>query len=99
MSMTNTEIREALDNMSASTARSRAELIGKAIDLGPRDYEVERETRGRADGYIEMYRRIGDLVQDNSAGIKPDELEAVEWIRENLLVMAEKVYVNLVKMG
>lgn len=99
MMMNNEDIRDALDNMSASTARGRAELLGMAIDLGPKPYEVECATRARAEGYIEIYRRLGDLVQAQRAGIQSDELEAVEWIREQFLKMARNVYINLAMKG
>lgn len=97
--MTNEEIRTALDEMQVSTARGRAELIGQAVDLGPRQYEVERAMRARADGYLEIFRRLTDLVQDQSAGIGSDELEAVEWIRENMMKLVRGAYIRIAERG
>ena len=98
-SMTNSEIREALESMSVSTARGRAELLGQAIEIGPKPCEIEAATKARADGYIDLYRRMGELVQNQRAGIERDELEAVEWIREKFLVMARNVYIDLAMKG
>lgn len=97
--MTSDEIRAALNEMQISTARGRAELVGQAIDLGPRPYEVERAMRARADGYLEIYRRFTDLVQDQSAGIGADELEAVEWIRENMFKLVRGAHIRIAERG
>lgn len=97
--MNSEEIKGALNEMHVSTARGRAELLGQAIDLGPKPYEVESASRSRADGYIEISRRLSELVQSQRAGIQPDELEAVEWIRESFHVMARKVYSELAMRG
>lgn len=99
MTMTNNEIREALDNMTVSTARSRALATGQAVDLGPGPYEVEMATKNRADGYLGIYRQLAELVQAQSAGIGADEVEAVEWIREHMLTMARNVYIDYVMRG
>ena len=99
MTMTNDEIREALDNMTVTTARSRALATGQAVDLGPGTYEVEMATKNRADGYLDIYRRLADLVHAQSAGISAEELEAVEWIREHMLTMARNVYIDYVMRG
>lgn len=97
--MTSEDIRTALDEMQVSTARGRAELVGQAVDLEPRPYEVERAMRARADGYLDIYRRLGDLVQDQSAGLGPDELEAVEWIRENMMKLVRGAYIRIAERG
>ena len=97
--MTSDEIRTALDEMQVSTARGRAELIGQAVDLGPKPYEVEMATKARADGYMGIYRQLAELVQAQRAGIGADEVEAVEWIREHMLTMARNVYIDYVMRG
>lgn len=99
MTMTNDEIRTALDEMQVSTARGRAELIGQAIDLGPKPYEVDEAIRSRADGYIQVYRRLGEVARENSAGMEQDELEAVEWIRENMMMLVRSVCILIAERG
>lgn len=99
MTMTNENIKELLEEMEVSTARGRAAALGQAIDIGPKPYEVESAARARADGYIEINRRLSELVQSQRAGIQSDELEAVEWIRENILKLARNVYIDLTMRG
>ena len=99
MTMKSEEIRSALEEMQVSTARGRAELVGQAIDLGPHEYEIDRAIRSRAEGYIEIYRRLGGVVQENSAGLEPDELEAVEWIRENMMKLARSTHILIAERG
>ncbi len=99
MTMKSEEIKALLEEMNVSTARGRAETLGQAIDLSPNPYEVEMATKARADGYLDIYRRLAELVQAQSAGIGADEVEAVEWIREHMLTMARNVYIDYVMRG
>lgn len=56
-------------------------------------------TKARAEGYIEMNRLLSGLVRDHKAGIGKDELEAVEYVRTQLRVMARNVYIDLAMKG
>lgn len=86
------EIRESLND--TATARGKAEALGQAVDLSPKPYEVDAATLARAEGYVEMSRRLGELVRTQKAGISKDELEAVEYIRTQLRNMARNVYID-----
>lgn len=86
------EIRESLNDK--TTARGKAESLGQEINLDPKPYEVDAATKARAEGYVEMSRRLGELVRTQKAGISKDELEAVEYIRTQLRKMARNVYID-----
>lgn len=91
------EIRESLNDK--TTARGKAESLGQEINLDPKPYEVDMATKARAEGYIDMNRMLSDLVRDHKSGISKDELEAVEYVRTQLRVMARNVYIDLAMKG
>ena len=91
------EIRESLNDK--TTARGKAESLGQEINLDPKPHEVDMATKARAEGYIEMNRMLSGLVRDHKAGIGKDELEAVEYVRTQLRVMARNVYIDLAMKG
>ena len=97
--MTEKEVREALERMEVATARGRAKANKREVHIEPQKHEVEYATRKRADGYLETARNISDMVQSNRHGIKEQELERVELIREMLIVLAQNTYVELVDKG
>lgn len=94
--MTENEIRQALERMEVSTARSRAKANKREVKMEPRPHEVVFATRARAEFYVEEARRIGDEVQTSRHGITDEELERVELIREMLFVLAQNTFVELV---
>ena len=78
------DIRRALDIDLPLTARGRAKMDGKEIDLEPDREDVLYHTKERA----MMYKRVSELlaseVRKLEKGITNDELESVEFVREQL---------------
>lgn len=97
--MNTEEIRKALDGKGATTARSRAELLGREIELGPNEYVMEDAARARVDGYIDLARQLSARTRDNWPGVGDEELESVEFIRELLLRMAKRVFDSTIAIG
>ena len=91
------EIKEALNFMDVATARGRAMSIGKGIPLEPKHDEKLMATQCRAEGYLNKSDEIAQMVRMRSAGITKEELESVEFIREQLRDLAKKAYENVVK--
>ena len=84
------EIAEALQKMDVSTARGRMELEKRAISLDPIGFEIADAAESRVYGYIRIYDELRSCVESNKYGIKDDELEKVEFIREQLYDLAKK---------
>ena len=98
MSTMNTEeIRNALSRMEVTTtARERAKIYGREIRIGPKKYEEEDAARARAEGYIRIARELAARTEEHWHGISDEELEKVEFIREQLLFMAKKAFENVI---
>lgn len=97
--MTADEIREALEKMEVTTARGRAEFNGREIKLGPNEYLMEDAARARVDGYVGMARELGARTKDHWPGVSDEELESVEFIREQLLGLAKRIFDTVIAKG
>ena len=96
------EIRNALDrlgSMEVTTARGRAQIYGREVEIGPDKYVKEDAERERADGYIQMAWELKARTEAHWPGIGDEELEKVEFIREQLLLMAKKAFENVIAKG
>lgn len=93
------EIREALEKMEVTTARGRAEFNGREIKLGPNEYLMEDAARARVDGYVGMARELGARTKDHWPGVSDEELESVEFIREQLLGLAKRIFDTVIAKG
>ena len=77
--------------MEAGTARGRARMDGREVTLDPHKGQIEYDTKQRIDLYLNMAREMAGHVRDASAGISDDELESIEFIREQMIDLAKKV--------
>ena len=89
------EIKEMMQNMErqmeVGTARGRAKVDGRAISLEPHKDQIEHETKQRIDIYLCTAREMAGHIRNVRAGMSPDELESVEFIREQMIDLAKKV--------
>ncbi len=90
------EIRNMMSKMDVATSRGRAEINGREILLSPNKGQIEFDTRARVDLYISLHREIGEHLPDMRAGMTEEELERVEFIREQLFDLAKDVSVQMV---
>lgn len=95
-SVTVNEIKNILGKMDVATARGRAEVNGRAIILDPPKLEIEMAARGRAGAYADMAKTLCESVRANRAGLTAEELERVEFVREQLIDLAKSVYVETI---
>ena len=95
-SVTVNEIKSILGKMDVATARGRAEVNGRAINLEPPRIEIERAARGRAGAYADMAKTLCEAVRANRVGLSDAELERVEFVREQLTDLAKSVYVETI---
>lgn len=91
--MTKDEIVKALGNIDVSTAIGRMELEKRSIPINaePEIDVVADAAEWRVRGYISVYNELCELVKDNKCGIMVDELERVEFIREQLYDLAKTI--------
>lgn len=95
--MNKEEIREALDRIDVSTARGRRSLNGRAIYLGPSEETVTDNAIARSQGYISIAESIRRTIEINGAGITADELEAVEFVIEQIEELSRKAHETAIK--
>jgi uncharacterized linocin/CFP29 family protein len=86
-----TDIRKALDIDLPLTARGRAKMDGKEIDLEPDKQDVLYHRKERAMLYKRASENLASEVRNLRKGITNDELESVEFIREQLRALTKKV--------
>lgn len=91
------EIKELMERMEVATARGRAEINGRAISLEPDKNESSYQARTRADLYVCTAKELANGVGLNRAGMSADELESVEFIREQLIDLAKNVCVKMIE--
>lgn len=84
------DVRKELEKMDVATARGRMELRGKAISLAPTDYEIARSADKRAQLYEETITALKEGVGAHRDGITAEEIEKVEFIREQLYQLASE---------
>lgn len=101
--MGNYEVKEMLERMDkameVATARGRAKKNGRAISLEPMRHEVEHSTRSRSARYIEMARDLSAMVRSYRHGVTKEELEKVEFVREQLYDIAKSIELELIERG
>ena len=85
--------------MDPATARGRNRSAQREIDLSPGKEEIERDTKARVNAYIVTARGLADAVKKARCGIGEKELERVEFVREELIHLAQDVLVDWVKKG
>ena len=90
------EIRKVLDKMDVATSRGRAEVNGREILLTPNKGQIECDTKSRVDLYISIHREIAEHLPHMRAGMTEEELERVEFLREQLFDLAKDVSVQMV---
>ncbi len=90
------EIRRVMDKMDVATSRGRAEVNGREIQMTPSMGQIECDTKSRIDFYIGMHREIAEHLPHMRAGLTDEELERVEFIREQLFDLAKDVSVAMV---
>lgn len=90
------EIRNMMGKMDVATSRGRAEINGREILLTHNKGQIECDTRSRIDMYISLNRRIAEDLPHMRAGMSEEELERVEFIREQLFDLAKEISVEMV---
>ena len=85
--------------MDPATARGRNRSENREIDLSPDREEIERDTKARVNAYIVTARGLAAAVKKARCGIGEKELERVEFVREELIHLAQDVLVDWVKKG
>ena len=90
------EIKRVMGKMDVATSRGRAEVNGREIHMNPSMGQIEMQTKARVDLYISINRDIADQISELRAGVSDEELERVEFIREQLMELAKDVSVAMV---
>ena len=91
------EIKELMEKMEVTTARGRARINGRAITLEPDKTESVYQARTRSDMYLATAKELAHGVSMNRSGMTDDELEKVEFIREQLYDLAKEVCINMIE--
>lgn len=78
------DIKKEMEKMELSTARGRRTADGREIDISKDPSQVTREAEERRNAYLWVISRLKKTVGNNSYGIEEDELEAVEFLLEQL---------------
>lgn len=99
MGALNIDVREALKSMDASTARGRAILKDKAINLEPNRSEQAYATQERLNSYLEHSRAFARTCEDINKGLKEEELEQIEFIREQFEKLARITLEELIRLA
>jgi len=95
--MRTSDIREALENIDVATARGRRVLDKREIDIKPCDAQVSNNASCRADGYIEVAKKLRAVVEMSPVGIPDGELESVEFIMEQLEGLARRAQEQVIR--
>ena len=94
------EVKDMMMNMerqmNVGTARGRATVDGRAISLKPSEDQVEQETKARIDIYLGTVIDLADRIRCNRAGITDEELESLEFIREQIIDLAKSVSMKMI---
>ena len=90
------EIRKVLDKMDVGTSRGRAEVNHRAIQMTPSMEQIEYDTKARIDLYVSLHNDIANHMSRINAGMTAEELERVEFLREQLFDLAKDVSVAMV---
>ena len=95
------EIKKMMENldrhMECSTARGRARMNGRAIILEPDRTESVYQARTRSDMYLSTAKELAHGIGMNRSGVSDDELERVEFIREQLFDLAKDVCIRMIE--
>lgn len=90
--MTRQEIMEALKCMDVASARGRRVAEGRQINWSPSGYDCKIGSLQRSASYIRVAEDIRRIVVENHDGIGDRELEAVEFIIEQLEDVSRKAH-------
>ncbi len=90
------EIRDVMGKMDVATSRGRAEKNHREIQMRPDLGQIEMATKARIDFYIAMHRDIAEQMPHMRAGMTEDELEKLEFIREQLFDLAKDVSIAMI---
>lgn len=93
------DVREAMRDMEVSTARGRAILKDKAITLEPCRSEQAYATQERLDFYLEHSRTFARTCVELNKGLKEEELEQIEFIREQFEKLARITLEELIRLA
>ena len=89
------DIKKLLEAEQGTTARGRAIINGNAIPIKDNKYDVRRSRINRAEEYLDISNMLYCMVENNNKGLTEEELEQVEFLREQLKALALKVYKNI----
>ena len=93
------DVREAMREVEVSTARGRAILKDKAINLEPNKNEQAYATQERLNSYLEHSRAFARSCEDLNKGLKEEELEQIEFIREQFEKLARITLEELIRLA
>ena len=91
------EIMEALKCMEVATARGRREANGRQIDWSPSGEDCKGASLQRCASYIRVAIDLRHIVVENHDGIGDKELEAVEFVIEQLEDASRKAHETALK--
>lgn len=86
MSVCREDIKTAIENghMVRTSARERAILNGRAIDIAPDNNRVKTDSHRRAEWYLEVATHLKNVIKEANSGVTMSELEDAELIIEML---------------
>lgn len=95
--MNKEEIREALNTIEVSTARGRRILDKREIDLNPSKEQIAWAAMERSNRYIDVAKHIRSILIDTHEGITNEELEAVEFVMEQIDALSKMAHETAIK--
>jgi len=78
------DVAETMEKEELKTARGRREEMGREINISKDPSKIFRESENRRSTYISTIERLKDEISECSYGIDSEELEAVEFLIEQL---------------
>lgn len=86
-------VKETIEANQLRTARGRRQISGKEIDINAAvESRSRRAATIRAEGYLEIIRELQNIVGSDPEGISYDELDATEFIIEQLERVARRAW-------
>lgn len=91
-------VKETIEANQLRTARGRRQLSGKEIDVNATAKACARESAiSRSSGYLDVIRALRQVVESYPEGISYDELDATEFIIEQLERVAARAWETATK--
>ena len=91
-------VKETIEANQLRTARGRRQLSGKEINVNTSAKASARESAiYRSSGYLDVIRALRQVVETNPEGISYDELDAAEFIIEQLERVAARAWETATK--